>query len=212
MLGEAFPLGSELGRPALEPAVRGHPMVALLEAAVRFSVRCLCPRPLRRRRRLPGIVEVHSIILAVRPLEGVVDVRHLVRAGVERLEDLSVRQLVPHPSVLPNARRDVEAVDVRVQELVREDVAPPVTAAVLRVNVEHLVDRLPVGVDVVQVLVRPGHVRDLAGEDRVHPQPFHGGVRRPEGRVQGRARLRLRVWQATTAISDEQKSKKQNKK
>lgn len=159
-LAEGFPRGPELSRLLMESAVGGDLRRALLEAVgTIFTLRLLFPDC-----RLPSVVEFHPVLLTVRPLEGVVHIGYLVRARVERLQDLPVRERVPHLVVAPYACADVEAVHVRVQEVVRKHVTPSVTAAAFHVNVEQLVHFRSIRVDVVQVVVGPGEVRDLAAQ------------------------------------------------
>ena len=170
----------ELGHLPLEARVHGR-QVFVVHLEERLAG--------RRSSRIPGVVEIEALRHAVVPLKRVVYVVEIVGARVERREHLAVGESVPLESIALDGRLDLEPVDVRVQHLVREDVAPLVTTALLVVAAHVLGVARAVGEGHVSVIVRPGELGDLLRQHRKLPQSLNRGVHGPEHRVQRRTRL-----------------------
>ena len=116
----------------------------------------------------PGVVHVHAVLLAVWPLEGVVDVVHGVGSRVESCQHLPVGERVADARPADSGPH-LEVVPIAVQQAVGEHVRPAVPKALLVVAARHLRVAFAVVQDEGQIVVRPVKVDDALGEHRELP-------------------------------------------
>ena len=116
----------------------------------------------------PGVVHVHAVLLAVWPLEGVVDVVHGVGSRVESCQHLPVGERVADARPADSGPH-LEVVPIVVQQAEGEHVHPAVPKALLVVAARHLRVAFAVVQDEGQIVVRPVKVDDALGEHRELP-------------------------------------------